>query len=103
MTNQKAAFIPLKKEYFLEFKNRTKNCEYRRYGGRWTEKNFKRGRDIVLSLGYGKKDRIEKMIIDSYRVCSNKLPEKVQKDIYNCYNNKNDIDILVIVVGDKCF
>jgi hypothetical protein len=92
---QKPAFIPLKKKYYLEFKNGTKNTEYRKYGNRWTEKNFQIGRQVTLSLGYGKQNRMTKTIVDCYKINSTKLSSKIQNDIYICYGEKN-IDILAI-------
>ena len=51
-------FLPLKKEYYLKFKNGTQNCEIRplnHYG--WNAKNIYAGRQLLLSCGYGTHDR----------------------------------------------
>lgn len=55
----KPLFIPLKKEYFQQFKNGTKTksrdglmIEFRKYGPRWNERTITPNREVVLSLGY---------------------------------------------------
>jgi len=58
LINEKPLFIPLKKKYYQAFKKGTKTVEYRKYGKRWNEKTCFVGRDVTLSLGYGKKDRM---------------------------------------------
>lgn len=57
--SDKPLFIPLKREYFEAFKSGEKNCEYRPYGKRWNEKTCRVGRSVVLSLGYGKANRLK--------------------------------------------
>lgn len=54
----KPLFIPLKREYFEAFNNHTKHTEYRIYGPRWNERTCAVGREVVLSLGYGKRHRL---------------------------------------------
>jgi len=54
----KPLFIPLKREYYEAFANGSKTHEYRLYGKRWNEKTCYYGRDVVLSLGYGKQNRM---------------------------------------------
>ncbi len=58
MDKEKPLFIALKSEYYEQFKCGDKNTEYRLYGPRWNEKTCRVGRDVILSKGYGKKDRI---------------------------------------------
>ncbi|HDR1187557.1 TPA: hypothetical protein QB220_000476 [Pasteurella multocida] len=48
----KALFIPLKKKYFMQFKNGEKKFEYRGYGKAWTEKSCVIGRECYISCGY---------------------------------------------------
>lgn len=71
----KPAFIPLKREYFNAFKDGTKQWEYRKLGRQWVAKNFPSGRPVVLSLGYGKKHRLNgvvgSVIVDP---CAQNLP-----------------------------
>lgn len=59
----KPLFIPLMRRYFEAFKNGTKRTEYRRYGRQWTEKHCTPGRPAILSLGYGKYERISATIV----------------------------------------
>lgn len=59
----KALFIPLKREHFQSFQNGTKTQEYRVYGPRWNEQTCTVDRPAVLSLGYGKKTRLEATVI----------------------------------------
>jgi hypothetical protein len=54
----KALFIPLKRQYFEDFRDGRKDTEYRPYGPRWNEKTCPVGRPVVLSLGYGKGHRL---------------------------------------------
>lgn len=60
----KALFIPLKREWFEAFKNGRKFREMRVYGPRWNEKTCFVGRRVVLSLGYGKQNRLTGTVID---------------------------------------
>ncbi len=59
----KSLFIPLKTEFFEALKNRTKDTEYRVYGPRWNENTCKEGRPVTLSKGYGKKHRLQGVIV----------------------------------------
>lgn len=51
-------FVPLKTEYYRDFETGIKTTEYRRYGARWNERTCRVGRAVVLSRGYGKRDRL---------------------------------------------
>jgi len=60
----KKLFIPLYKKYFLKFKSGEQDCEIRPLGHRgWTSSNVYPTRTMTLSSGYGRYDRLEKMII----------------------------------------
>lgn len=60
----KKLFVPLYKEYFLKFKSGEQDCEIRPMGHRgWHSGNVYPTRMMTLSNGYGKYDRIERMII----------------------------------------
>lgn len=54
----KPLFIPLRREYFEEFRDGSKDTEYRLHGARWNERTCRVGRPVVLSLGYGKRHRL---------------------------------------------
>ena len=58
-TTEKPLFVPLKSQYYYEFKNGTKTRELRRGSDkRWSAKNCRVGRAATLSRGYGKQDRL---------------------------------------------
>ena len=60
----KNLFIPLYKEYFLKFQRGEQDCEIRPLGHKgWNSDNVHPMRMMTLSNGYGKYNRIEKMII----------------------------------------
>ncbi len=54
----KPLFIPLKTEFYEAFKRGDKTEELRKYGPRWNEKTCVPGREVILSKGYGKKNRL---------------------------------------------
>jgi hypothetical protein len=60
----KALFIPLRRQWFEAFKSGRKFHEMRPYGPRWNEKTCFVGRRVVLSLGYGKHQRLTGTVID---------------------------------------
>jgi len=65
---EKPVFIPLKKVYYLQFANGMKKTEYRQYGRRWNEKVCRIGRSVLLSCGYGNKNRMRGIITDFRKV-----------------------------------
>lgn len=54
----KPLFIPLNAEYFDRFLSGEKTEELRRYGARWNEHTCVVGREVILSSGYGKRNRL---------------------------------------------
>ncbi len=54
---EKPLFIPLKRTHYNAFVEGRKTTEYRRAGGRWNAKTCRVGRQVVLSMGYGKARR----------------------------------------------
>lgn len=54
----KPLFIPLKRKYFEEFRDGSKTTEYRLLGSRWNANTCRVGRPVILSLGYGKRHRL---------------------------------------------
>lgn len=59
---EKPLFIPLKREFFDAFKTGAKTTEFRQYGPRWNERTCRVGRPVVISLGYGKQNRLHGVI-----------------------------------------
>ena len=57
----KPLFIPLKTEWFNDFKCGAKSMEYRAYGPRWNERTCFIGRRAILSKGYSG-ERIDRVI-----------------------------------------
>ena len=55
---KKPLFIPLKTEYYEAFKSGEKTEELREYGPRWNTGTCTVGREVVISKGYGKKNRM---------------------------------------------
>lgn len=55
----KPLFIPLKTEYYKAFKDGSKREELRVYGPRWNHKTCTEGREVILSNGYGKQNRMK--------------------------------------------
>jgi len=51
-------FIPLKTEFFDAFASGEKTEELRAYGPRWNEQTCAIGRNVTLSKGYGKQNRL---------------------------------------------
>lgn len=58
----KPLFIPLRRQFYEGFRDRSKTWEYRVYGPRWNEKTCPPGRPAVLSLGYGKQHRTDAVV-----------------------------------------
>lgn len=54
----KPLFIPLKTVYYKAFADGTKREELRLYGPRWNHGTCKVGREVVISKGYGKHNRM---------------------------------------------
>ncbi len=71
----KPLFIPLKREYFEAFKSGTKTEEYRPEGPRWNARTCAVGRPVVLSLGYGKANRLNG-VVTGYRASKEPQPPR---------------------------
>ena len=80
----KALFIPLKRKYFEAFKRGDKTEERRPYGARWNEKTCYIGRLVTLSLGYGKQDRLNGIIVS---FCIDHQPE-IRPGWRACYGDE---------------
>ncbi len=72
---RKPLFLPLKREFFEAFDRGTKHTEFRQFGPRWNLLTCVVGRDVVLSLGYGKQRRLRGVVTD-FRVDHN--PEFIE-------------------------
>lgn len=77
----KPLFIPLKRQYFLEFASGAKDEEFRPLGPRWNERTCPPGRPVVLSLGYGKHQRRSGRIVE-FRVSLEPTTTEAWRDCY---------------------
>lgn len=59
----KPLFIPLKRKFFEAFERGEKTTEYRLRGPRWNADTCPLGREVILSLGYGKQRRLRGVIV----------------------------------------
>jgi hypothetical protein len=66
MPEERPLFIPLRTEFFRAFESGQKDTEFRPYGARWNEHTCREGREVILSLGYGKRERLRGRI-ESFR------------------------------------
>ena len=58
MKPETALFVPLVRQHFDDFKSGAKKEEFRSFGPRWNRTTCRIGRKVVLSLGYGKGNRL---------------------------------------------
>ena len=88
---EKPLFVPLKREYFLQFKAGIKhlNEEYRAYGPRWNENTCWPGRPAVLSLGYGKQNRLHTHVVGFRRIRPSDLPPEVEQSLLALYGDED--------------
>ena len=90
MELEKPLFIPLKTEYYRAFEDGSKHYELRPYGARWNERTCRAGRAATLSLGYGKKNRINKTIMELEIIPVSGLKGQAAKDWKSVYGNKHE-------------
>lgn len=83
----KPLFIPLKSEYFDAFKDGSKTDELRLYGKRWNENTCRPGREVVLSRGYGKQQRMRGVIGSFQRIRPAELPPRDMDAMIDCYGS----------------
>lgn len=95
----KPLFIPLKKEYFLDFKDGWKDEEFRLYGHRWNEKTCFPGRPVVLSLGYGKLRRLRGKVKAFKKQRADEIWSGDQEDVLACYGTL-DVELACIKITD---
>ncbi len=86
--------MPLKAEYYEQFKLGKKRFEYRKYGKRFNENTCSVGRYVMLSKGYGKLNRIYGKIVSFNRV------KEHNEDFKKVYGD-TDSDMAVIGIELK--
>ena len=77
----KPLFIPLKRAYFEALKAGTKTEEFRPFGPRWNGQTCPVGRQVVLSLGYGKQNRLTGRVA-GFRASVEPTQTQAWKDCY---------------------
>ena len=92
-------FVPLRSEYYEAFAEGTKRDELRLYGPRWNERTCAPGRDIVLSKGYGKHNRMTGRILKFKRRHGSTFGSTYKAAILDCYGTL-DVWMAVISVTD---
>lgn len=82
----KPLFVPLKTEYYEAFKDGSKTEELRLYGKRWNEKTCFVGREIILSKGYGKQNRMKGRICKFKKQHASTIGLKYKKEILEVFD-----------------
>lgn len=95
----KPLFIPLTTKYFEAFKGGSKTDELRLYGKRWNKKTCFVGREVVLSKGYGKHERLKGKIWKFKKQHGSTFGSTYKKSILDIFFNLN-VDIAVISITD---
>jgi hypothetical protein len=85
----KPLFIPLKSEYYEAFKNGTKREELRRYGPHWNTATCIVGRRVILSKGYGKKDRMTGVVSGFKKQHAVEFGPADRDAIFDCFGTLN--------------
>ena len=93
----KPLFIPLKTEYYEAFVNGDKTEELRLYGPRWNEKTCFPGRDVILSKGYGKQNRVSGKIWKFKKQHGTTFGSTYEAALMDVYG-KLDIDVACISI-----
>jgi hypothetical protein len=78
-------FIPLKAEHYDDFEAGAKDRELRKYGARWNQKTCPVGREVILSRGYGRRERMRGIISGFEQACATLLPEPHRSKFASCY------------------
>lgn len=89
-------FVPLKTAHYEAFADGSKTEELRRYGKRWNERTCQPGREIVLSKGYGKQQRMTGRIWKFQRQHAATFGRTYKAAILDCYGT---LDILIAVIS----
>lgn len=80
-TPEKPLFIPLKRAYFEAFARGEKVEEFRPEGKRWNARTCRIGRPVILSLGYGKQQRM-RGVVSGYRSSAEPTKTEAWRDCY---------------------
>ena len=89
-------FVPLRSEYYEAFKAGKKTDELRIYGPRWNERTCAVGRAVVLSKGYGKKNRMTGRVWKFKRQHGSTFGSTYKASILDCYGT---LDVWMAVIS----
>lgn len=93
----KPIFIPLKREFFEAFRRGEKDEEFRLEGPRWNARTCFVGRQVVLSLGYGKRERLAGLVV-GYSA----RKEPTQTDVWReCYGDRGGLAACIRIKIDS--
>ena len=95
----KPLFIPLKTEYYEAFKDGSKTEELRLYGPRWNDNTCQPGREVTISKGYGKKNRMKGVIWRFKKQRGDLFGSSYKSAIMAVYGTL-DVDIACISIKD---
>lgn len=96
MVAESPLFVPLKSEFYRAFESGTKTEELRLYGKCWNEKTCIVGRSVVLSHGYGKRERLMGRIWKFKRQHGSTFGSTYQAAIQKCYGT---LDVWIACIG----
>jgi hypothetical protein len=88
LVRRKPLFIPLITKFYEAFERGDKTTELRMYGQRWNEKTCYVGREVILSKGYGKKHRLEGIIVDVETSAAHDLHDH-KEALLRCFGHLN--------------
>jgi len=92
-------FVPLRSAYYEAFADGSKTEELRLYGPRWNERTCAVGREVTLSKGYGKRNRMTGRIWKFKRQHGSTFGSTYKAAILDCYGTL-DVWMAVIAVTD---
>lgn len=92
-------FIPLRREFFLAFMHGTKVHELRLYGPRWNESTCWPGREVILSCGYGKTQRLHGEIACAAILPATDLPPRDRNQFVRVYGSLKH-KAIVLAIGN---
>lgn len=95
----KPLFIPLKAEYYDAFADGTKRDELRRDGPRWNAKTCQVGREVILSRGYGKQQRMRGKITRFTKMCGDFLSTHDRRELA-CVYGRTDFEVACIRIDE---
>jgi len=78
-------FIPLKGKHYDAFARGEKTVEMRRFGLRWNSRTCAPGREVILSRGYGKEQRLRGTITQLTVARGRALDAAEQAAMLECY------------------